>query len=109
VYILASQRRGTLYVGVTSDLVKRMYQHRENQLEGFTKKYSVHMLAYYEIYNDVLYAINREKTLKNWHRSWKIRLIEKHNPSWKNLFVDNVVLCLPNEEHRGVKHIKVGC
>ena len=86
VYILASQRNGTLYVGVTSDLPLRVAQHKEEVVEGFTKKYAVHRLVYYEVYNDISEAIRREKRLKRWERAWKIALIEEKNPQWKDLY-----------------------
>lgn len=86
VYILASKRNGTLYIGVTNDLVKRVYEHKNNLIEGFTKKYSVHGLVYYEQTEDINSAIQREKTLKKWNRAWKIGLIEKFNPGWKDLY-----------------------
>lgn len=86
IYILASKRNGTLYTGVTSDLVKRIWQHRNNVVEGFTKKYDVHSLVYYEQVDNANVAIQREKTLKKWKRSWKLALIEKENPSWKDLY-----------------------
>jgi putative endonuclease len=86
VYILASRKNGTLYVGVTSDLVRRVYDHRSNAIEGFTKKYSVHTLVYYEPYTDVHDALTREKRLKKWKRQWKLNLIESTNPDWKDLY-----------------------
>ena len=85
VYILASQKNGTLYIGVTSDLAKRVWQHREGLLEGFTKQYVVHMLVYFELCSDMLAAITREKQLKKWNRAWKIKLIEAFNPDWRDL------------------------
>ena len=85
-YILASKRNGTLYVGVTSDLVKRVYQHRNQLVEGFTSKYQVHQLVYFEQHLDVLSAIQREKRLKEWQRKWKLALIEKHNSKWRYLY-----------------------
>ena len=85
VYILASRRNGTLYIGVTSDLVQRVWQHKNDLVEGFTKKYSVHMLVYYEWHEDMESAILREKRLKKWNRSWKLRLIEEINPDWQDL------------------------
>lgn len=88
VYILASKRNGTLYIGVTNDLVKRAWQHKNNLMDGFTKKYRVHILVYFEETPDVLSAIKREKQLKNWHRQWKINWINKHNPEWKDLYSD---------------------
>ncbi|NLA40147.1 MAG: GIY-YIG nuclease family protein [Smithella sp.] len=86
VYILASKKDGTLYIGVTGDLVKRVYEHKQNEVEGFTKKYNVHNLVYYEIYQDVNEAILREKQMKKWNRQWKINLIEKNNPGWNDLY-----------------------
>lgn len=86
VYILSSQRNGTLYVGVTSDLVKRVWEHKQNVVEGFTKKYHVHSLVYFELYEDMNSAITREKQIKNWRRQWKIELIEKENPQWNDLW-----------------------
>ena len=86
VYILASKKNGTLYVGVTNDLVKRVYMHKQDYVEGFTKKYSIHKLVYYEITNDINSAIKREKCLKKWNRDWKIRLIEESNPHWEDLY-----------------------
>jgi putative endonuclease len=88
VYILASDRNGTLYVGVTSDLPQRAWQHMHGRIEGFTKKYKVKVLVYYEVFGDIDKAIAREKTLKRWNRAWKIELIEKHNPTWMNLYDD---------------------
>jgi len=86
VYILASKRNGTLYIGVTSDLRKRIWEHREGFVDGFTKKYSVHRLVYYELFADMYNAITREKRLKKWRRAWKIRLIEEKNPRWDDLW-----------------------
>lgn len=86
VYILASKRNGTLYIGVTSDLVKRVWQHRERFVDGFSKRYSVEILVHYEIFEDSRTAIQREKNLKRWVRKWKIELIEKENPEWKDLY-----------------------
>jgi putative endonuclease len=86
VYILASDRNGTLYIGVTSHLVKRTYDHKSDFIEGFTKKHQVHQLVYYEITNDINSAITREKQLKSWNRKWKIDLIEKTNPQWEDLY-----------------------
>jgi putative endonuclease len=85
-YILASKRNGTLYTGVTSNLVKRIWEHRNNQLEGFTKKYQIHMLVYYEVHEDMYEAIVREKQIKQWNRKWKLDLIEKMNPQWQDLW-----------------------
>lgn len=85
VYILASKKYGTLYVGVTSNLIQRIYQHKEGLDEGFTKKHSVHHLAYYETHSDIYEAITREKRIKKWNRQWKINLIEQNNPQWVDL------------------------
>jgi putative endonuclease len=87
VYILASKKNGTLYTGVTSDLVKRIWQHRNNQIEGFTQKYSVHHLVYFEQHSEMSAAILREKQIKKWKRAWKIALIEKQNPQWDDLYL----------------------
>jgi len=86
VYILASERNGTLYIGVTSDLVKRINEHKTNAIDGFTKTYNIHTLVYYEIADDIRGAIEREKQLKKWNRQWKINLIEKENPTWRDLY-----------------------
>ena len=86
VYILASKKNGTLYTGVTSDLVKRIWQHKNNAVAGFTKKYKLKILVYYEIFNDAESAITREKRIKKWRRAWKLRLIEEKNPRWKDLY-----------------------
>jgi putative endonuclease len=88
VYILASKRNGTLYIGVTSNLAKRIYEHKHELIGGFTKKYNVDRLVYYETTEDVESAILREKRLKKWKRQWKIELIEKKNPTWKDLYYD---------------------
>jgi putative endonuclease len=86
IYILASRRNGTLYIGVTSDLAQRVSLHRQDLIEGFTKKYRVHRLVYYEMHTTMDAAILREKQLKEWRRLWKIRLIESMNPEWVDLF-----------------------
>ena len=86
VYLMASKRHGTLYVGVTSDLAGRANQHRKEIREGFTKKYGVHMLVWFEEFANVYDAILREKRIKKWRRAWKIELIEKMNPEWSDLF-----------------------
>ena len=86
VYISASRRNGTLYVGVASDLLRRVWQHKSDVAGGFTKKYGVHMLVYYEMRANVIEAIRREKQLKKWNRAWKIELIEKKNPQWRDLY-----------------------
>ena len=90
IYILASRKNGTLYVGVTSDLLKRVYAHKQNLIDGFTKKYNVHTLVYYEVYNDIRKAILREKQIKKWNRRWKLRLIEEMNSEWRDLY-DEIV------------------
>ena len=86
IYILANKRNGTLYIGVTSNLVKRVYEHKNNIIDGFTKKYSIHKLVYYEITDDIESAIRREKQLKKWNRKWKLHLIENSNPKWIDLY-----------------------
>ena len=86
VYMLASRPYGTLYIGVTSDLIKRVWQHREAAVAGFTKQYEIKNLVWYEIHTDIIYAITREKQLKRWNRDWKINLIQSTNPSWRDLF-----------------------
>jgi putative endonuclease len=88
VYILASQKYGTLYIGITSDLLKRVYQHKEGLVAGFTKKYHVNKLVYYEVHEDVHEAILREKQMKKWRRNWKINLIEKDNPQWLDIYCE---------------------
>jgi len=88
VYILASKRNGTLYIGVTNDLVKRIYEHRMGFVEGFSKKYKVYLLVHYERFLNIEFAILREKRLKRWRRSWKIRLIETSNPTWRDLYTE---------------------
>jgi len=90
VYILASQKNGTLYIGVTSNLVKRIWEHQNDVVEGFTQKYAVHHLVWYEPHDDMTAAIEKEKKLKNWHRKWKLDLIEKNNPEWRDLYDDIV-------------------
>ena len=86
VYILANKRNGTLYVGVTSDLIKRIWQHKTNAVKGFTERYSVHQLVWYELHETMESAIRKEKMLKNWKRVWKLELIEKSNPNWQDLY-----------------------
>ena len=86
VYILANKKNGTLYIGVTSNLTQRIYQHKNNLVSGFTEKYNVHNLVYYEQHESMESAILREKQMKKWKRSWKIRLIENTNPSWNDLY-----------------------
>jgi putative endonuclease len=86
VYILASKLGGTLYIGVTNDLVRRVYIHRSNAVPGFTQKYNVHRLVYFEQFSEIEHAIRREKRLKKWSRAWKIQLIETSNPNWDDLY-----------------------
>ncbi len=86
VYMLASKQNGTLYIGMTNNLLKRADQHRNRQVEGFTARYGVKRLVYYESFRNVTDAINREKQMKKWNRQWKINLIEKANPQWRDLF-----------------------
>jgi len=90
VYILASQRNGTLYIGVTSNLVARVWQHKSKEIDGFTKQHNVCKLVYFEDYVDITEAIRREKQLKAWNRSWKKALIEKENPRWEDLYIKMV-------------------
>ena len=89
-YIMASKPNGTLYIGATSDLVKRVWEHKNNSVDGFTNKYEVHRLVYYELHADMLSVITREKQLKKWNRAWKLELIEEKNPEWKDLW-DEIV------------------
>jgi putative endonuclease len=86
VYILASRRNGTLYVGVTSDVIKRVWEHKNDVVEGFTRKYGVHTLVWYELHESMEAAITREKRIKEWKRQWKIDLIETSNPEWRDLY-----------------------
>jgi putative endonuclease len=86
VYILSSRRHGTLYIGVTSNLIKRVFEHRENLANGFSSKYKVHHLVYYEEHTNIASAIVREKQIKKWHRQWKINLIERTNPEWLDFY-----------------------
>jgi putative endonuclease len=86
VYIMTNKKRGTLYTGVTSDLVKRSYEHKNKLIKGFTSRYGLDKLVYYKIFGDITYAIEYEKQLKNWHRDWKINLIEQDNPHWDDLY-----------------------
>ena len=85
VYILASGKNGTLYIGITNDLMRRLYEHKNSLIKGFTNKYKVNNLVYFEETNDISEAIKREKQLKKWNRQWKIELIEKDNPNWEDL------------------------
>jgi putative endonuclease len=86
VYILANRPNGTLYVGVTSDLIKRIWQHKNHFVEGFTARHEIYRLVWYEMHETMENAITREKLLKRWHRPWKIRLIEEQNPGWNDLY-----------------------
>jgi len=86
VYILASGKNGTLYIGVTSDLIKRVWEHKNDVVEGFTKRYQVHTLVWYEVHENMESAISREKAIKEWKREWKLRIIEKGNPEWRDLY-----------------------
>ncbi len=87
---MTNKRNGTLYVGVTSNLIARAYQHKQGTFEGFTKKYGLKMLVYYEVVDNVLVAIKREKNIKAWPRNWKLQLIEEKNPQWKDLYEEIV-------------------
>jgi putative endonuclease len=86
VYILASRRDGAIYIGVTSDIVRRVYEHRIKAVPGFTSKYNITRLVWFEMYEDPISVISREKELNKWKRSWKVRLIEKDNPEWSDLY-----------------------
>ena len=86
VYILCSKRNGTLYIGITSDLIKRLYENKNDLVNGFTKKYNVHNLVWYEIHESAESAITREKQIKKWKRAWKLELIEQGNPEWNDLY-----------------------
>ena len=89
IYIMTNERHGTLYIGVTNNLGRRVFEHKHHLFEGFTKDYHLHTLVYYEEFTDIELAIKREKQLKRWHRPWKINLIESLNPDWKDLYVFN--------------------
>ncbi len=86
IYIMTNKPRGTLYIGITSDLIKRIHEHKNSLVESFTATYNLKIFVYYEIFDDIQNAITREKQLKNWHRDWKINLIEKDNPNWDDLY-----------------------
>jgi putative endonuclease len=86
VYILASEPYGTLYIGVTSHLVKRIWEHREGVVEGFSKQYGVKQLVWYEVHSEIVHAITREKQIKKWNRNWKVNLIQEMNPDWRDLY-----------------------
>lgn len=87
-YILANKRNGTLYIGVTSDIIQRIWQHKNKMVEGFTKKYNLNKLVYYEVHSNAESAIVREKQMKKWGRAWKMRLIEEKDPDWNDLYDD---------------------
>jgi putative endonuclease len=101
-YILASKRNGVLYVGVTSDIWGRMQEHKQGLFAGFTKKYGVKLLVYYEFFDSMEEAIKREKRIKEWQRAWKIRLIHSANPEWVDLYdeANNRLLDMPNDQQR---------
>ena len=106
VYILASQRNGTLYIGVTNNLERRIFEHKANLIEGFTKKYNVHKLVCIEETSDIASAIAREKQIKNWTRKWKLALIEKHNPEWQDIAKDwTPELCFSIRAKIGRAHV----
>ncbi|NQD39089.1 GIY-YIG nuclease family protein [Permianibacter sp. IMCC34836] len=86
VYIMASNPRGTLYVGVTSELIKRVWQHKQGEADGFTRRYQIKQLVHFEESQDITAAIAREKQIKGWHRAWKLKLIEANNPDWRDLY-----------------------
>lgn len=88
VYIMANRPRGTLYIGVTRDLVNRVWEHKTEKYEGFTRRYGCHRLVWYEVVPLLTAAINREKQMKCWHRDWKIKLVERTNPEWRDLYAD---------------------
>ena len=92
VYILASKQNGALYIGVTNNLIRRVYEHKEGLIDGFSKKYNIKTLVYFEEYTNMKDAIIREKNIKVWQRKWKLRLIEEHNPVWKDLYPEIVLL-----------------
>jgi putative endonuclease len=112
VYILASKRNGTLYIGVTSDLLTRVGEHKQDLIEGFTRRYGVHRLVYYEMHEAMSNAIRREKQLKEWRRAWKRRLIESMNPDWIDLFDEKTGTILDGPadlaRRRGQPPIKAG-
>jgi putative endonuclease len=96
-YILATKKGGVLYTGMTNDLERRMHEHRSESIEGFTRRYHIKRLVYYEIFETPYDAICREKAIKKWYRKWKIELIEERNPKWTDLFVDGNILPCPVE------------
>lgn len=86
IYIMSNKTKGTLYVGVTNDLIRRVYEHKAEMIDGFTKKYKLKLLVYFECYDEVTLAIQREKNIKHWSKEWKVNLIEKMNPKWCDLY-----------------------
>ena len=86
VYILTNKRNGTLYIGVTNNLIRRVYEHKTDAIEGFSKQYATHVLVYYEEFSDINTALSREKQLKKWKRLWKLKLIESFNPHWDDIY-----------------------
>ena len=99
VYILASRKNGTLYTGITGDLENRVFEHKQAEIDGFTKKYGVHRLVYYELHESPMDAILREKQIKKWKREWKLNLIEKENPQWNDLYKElSIPGFLPSQE-----------
>jgi len=94
VYIMASKKNGTLYTGVTSNLIRRVYQHKTGEIKGFTSEYKVDRLVYYEVTTDIYQAITREKNIKAWKREWKLKLIEEQNPNWNDLY-EKITGCQP--------------
>jgi len=100
VYILSSKKNGTLYTGVISNLVKRIYEHKNGLVDGFTKKYNIHLLVWYEVHESAESSITREKQIKKWNRAWKIKLIEKENPFWNGLYEN--IMNLPAARPRGI-------
>lgn len=86
VYMMSNKKDGVLYIGVTSDIVKRIYEHKNGFVDGFTKQYNLKNLVYYEVYDDITEAVKREKQLKNWHREWKVELVNMQNPHWEDLY-----------------------
>ncbi|MCC8368877.1 MAG: GIY-YIG nuclease family protein [Rickettsia endosymbiont of Oxypoda opaca] len=90
-YILASKRNGTLYIGITSDIIKRTYEHKHKIIKGFSSRYNINKLVYFEQYDDIIAAINREKLLKEYKRQWKLNLIESKNPEWHDLYEEIVL------------------
>ena len=90
IYIMTNKKYGTLYIGVTSDLIKRVYEHKKSFIDSFTSRYNLKKLVYYEVFDDINEAIKKEKQLKKWKRAWKIELIDKFNPNWKDLYLNMI-------------------